>query len=241
LTKLFSDAPDQGDDYVAQATAKFKKDDGSLDVDALAKSWGHGQQHIGNLETEQAGLRKDLEQRLTMETFLEKITKAPAAPPSSSDNQDDEEPPKKPEIDLAQVTKLVEDKITATQRQATAQANVDYVAKKLQEVWGDGFSNKLNARAKELGVSKDFLGGMAESHPQAFLELVIPKTSSVTPSAFVPPQSTTRSATTTKGNDAWANFEEIRKKDPQKYWSREVQNEIHKQALDGRLPQFKQG
>jgi len=240
LTKLFDTAPDPEPNFVEAATAKFKKEDGTLDVEALAKSWGHANAHIGNLEGEQAGLRKDLEQRLTMEKFLEKIASKPT-PPSNPDNQVDEEPehPSQPSFDFEQVKTLVKDEITATQKQARAQANVDFVAEKLTEVWGKSYSQQLTARAKELGVTKEFLGSMAESHPQAFLELVIPKGTTVAPQVFVPPQSTTRPVPQTKGHRAWAQFDDLRKKDPQKYWSRETQSLIHKMALDGRLPQFK--
>lgn len=239
MTKLFSDAPDPEADYAALALAKFKKEDGTLDEVALAKSWGHANKHITQIETEQAGLRKDLETRLTMEKFLEKINSRPI-PPSNPDNQEGEEPvaPKQPEFDFDQVKTLVKDEIVATQRQANAQANVNFVAKELTKVWGDAFSSKLSSRAKELGVTQEFLSSMAESHPQAFLELVVPKGTTVNPNAYVPPRSDTRTTVVPKADGAWQNFEEMRKKDPRQYWSKETQREIHKMALDGRLPQF---
>lgn len=237
-------SPDQDslEDFTTQAKEKFAKEDGTIDVDALVKSWGHSQKHIEDIENENEGMRSDLRTRMTMEQFMDKMNKTtPQSNPDNTNRAELEDTTNQVSaLDEAKVATLAEQVYNRNKQADMAKQNFDYVSNELAKTWGPNFKQKLEARAQELGTNKDFLNSMALTHPKAFLELVIPKKEAVY-SDFAPPSSSSRTVMpeitgTTSQQNTWNQYEKMRKQDPAKYWSIPVQRELHRLAKEGKLP-----
>ena len=129
---------------------------------------------------------------------------------------------------------LIEARITERETRASAKANVDQTNDALVTHYGDPekASTAVQSRLKELGLSLEDLTSMAAKSPSAALSLVYgadgqkrPEELSLQSTANVPPRETPK--------DSKAAFDELRRKDPKRYWSPEVQNRIFQLAQAG--------
>jgi hypothetical protein len=210
---------------------KFKDDE------ELAKGKWESDNHIKNLEKELDGMRKELETRLTMEKFMTELEKKNAIkplgdnPPLSDEESNENVPKTTSGLKQEDVERIISDKMTEAQKQASKKRNVDYVASELKKTWGNDFQNKLLSKAEELSVGTEFLTDLASNHPQAFLRLVGADGSNRTTNdvhTFTPPKT---SVTGTFGVNSnvknFAYYEKIRKENPGKYWTIAVQKEMH--------------
>ena len=196
-------------------------------VEDLAKGKEASDVHIVNLQTEQAGLRTELNTRLSLEEFMEKFDQTSRAPvaPNPPGNQPDGQP------DTTKTTGLTEDdvkRLLQTEKQKTLQEqNIDLVKRELQSKWGDIYPTKLREKAKELSVGEDFLNNIAATNPQAFLKIVNPQSEAVV-TLDTPPVSTVNIPRNVQTGKKWSDFEKMRRATPQQYWDPSVQNEIHR-------------
>lgn len=221
----------QVDDPYAALVGEGKK---FKDAVSLAKGKLEADKHIERLEGEMQGLREELNQRLSLEKFLDKLEHGAE--------------PKAPEVTTPQVqsqtitpediAKTVKQILSTEKDVSTRQSNVDFVRSRLQEVWGRDYVSKLEEVAPEVG-GKEFLSSIAETNPKAFLKLVgidqqgRQVTPPVNTDVVVPPKNTTTvtpfgSAAIGVKNQAY--FQKLRKEDPKKYWAAETQMEMHKIA-----------
>ena len=87
--------------------------------------------------------------------------------------------PTQPEV-TTQTSQLTEEKVQELalkamqqqQAQATKDANLATVNSTLQKVFGAEAENKLEAKCKELGISKEFGMSVAKDSPKAFLKML---------------------------------------------------------------------
>ena len=118
-------------------------------------------------------LEEELNTRTNMQDFLDEIK---SQRPQEQGNQPPPSTSVSTPFNPADIDELLDKKLEATRRREIAQQNVDHVQQELTKTWGPDYVSKLVARARELGLSQDFLGSVAETSPKAFLEMVIPKT-----------------------------------------------------------------
>ena len=127
--------------------------------DAL-QSIPHAQHHIETLQEEMAGLREDLSKRKAVEEVLQEINKTPT-------------PEAEPQLTPEQLDALIDKRLTTKEAQTVAQSNTDSVVSKLSEVYGD--KDKANEmyqqKAKDLGLSVDYLNNLTATSPMAVFEL----------------------------------------------------------------------
>ena len=231
-------APAPGSDQATEVDvdsvkARFSKEDGTVDVDALLKAKAHADKHIAKVEAEHAETKADRDRRLTYEDMISKIN---ANRDSTSRTPPQEETER--EVDPTQVipedliSKKVDEMLTKKQQEARRVDNVAYAAQELTKVWGEDYTDKLLNRAKELNLSQDFLRDLARENPQGFLKIVVPSAPKAVERSFTPPQSSQRAYTQSEdtGVRNWAYYQKIKKSDPERYKSGEIAVEMDRQA-----------
>lgn len=220
----------EGDSYFTALVGEGKK---FKDPEALAKGKAESDAFILQLQQELAALRQDVTARANLEEIihdLKKSQQAPASNPGSPGqaNEDDKTGASAPSLE--DIKRLVTQELTSTQKQLQAEQNIRASEQELTKVWGNQTRSKLDARAKELGVSLEFLKSIAATTPKAFLEMV-GATQQVSPLVdnVAPPRSTlspspSTSAPMTIGtHKTEAYYKKLRKDNPSLYWSSEVQ------------------
>ena len=214
---------------------KFKTPEGELDVEGLAKGKIEADSFIERLKQEQATLRKELDTRLSYEEFLDEIKSSRTASNQPPTSDEVNEPNIEHVVGIKQedVMRLVKETLNQERTQAQKDSNRVSVARALQENWGSSFSTKLEQKAQELNLSREFMTSMAETNPQAFLKLVDANTPSPPAPDVSPPRNTMRSqgGHTKTGERNKAYYDEILKRDKRQYWSVGVQSQMHKDAL----------
>lgn len=228
---LFSNPDGTGQNPVEGNVLEALVGDGKKfkDNEALARGKIESDTFIQRLQSEMEELRQELNTRVTLEEFMEKMNQQGS--PNPSINQSSGNDPTKETLTKEDVASLVKEQLTSEQKKALKQQNVAVVKAELEKAWGDSFQSKLVTKTKELGVSQDVLSRMAEDTPLIFLKLVLDKTPSQNPLDVSPPRSS-QSFSVTNGVRDWNYFNKLRKENPRAYWSRETQSEIHRLAKE---------
>lgn len=231
--------PDQEPDYLEYVKSKFANDKGEVDLVALAKAKFKADQHIAQVEREQAGLRDELKNRTSFEEMLEQIKSAQSSQVAPTNHV---EPPTQgdasPKLTEEDYRRLAQETYKQETQKAEQQRNVDTVKQELTKAWGPDFSKKLNEVIQDLELTQDEAANVAATRPKAFLKLVLGSTPQT--QNYAPPASSVR--LTNSGPDVGVKnneyFEKIRKTDPVTYWSPKVQNELHTNARKMGLEAF---
>lgn len=225
-------------DYVAELVGPGKK---FPDVQNLAKGKYESDLYIKRLEQEREEQRRDLEARLSVEDFIKEMKKeknsilpsqVPQVPEGERRN---DQPQVKPGMSPEEIASLVEKQISQKEDEKQRRENVVFARNELLKQWGQTFPEKLKLEAGRLGVSEEFLSQTAEKAPMAFLKLlgVQPEGPSKASTYQAPPKNEMHVVIgNTEGstNLKWEDYEKLRKENPRRYWSRQVQSEIHKLA-----------
>lgn len=232
MTDLFQDhiddpIIDENKDYLSELVGEGKK---FSDPAALARGKYEADLFVERLKTEMSGLRNELNSRVKMEEFLDKLNsyQTPKSPDAG------QQPPVGAKEDGSKLTpedvlKLVDQR----EQKQKANENVSKVMNKLQESLGPNYATKLKQVTQSLGLSQDHINSLASTSPEALYKLLglDEKRQDLFQS---PPHSqvNTLGFKSTGGNKDWKYFDDIKKKDARKYWSTPVQNEMH--ALRGK-------
>lgn len=199
-------------------------------VEDLAKAKLHADEFIEQLKNEGHELRQDLDQRLNAEEMLEEIKKtrdeitAKAAEAGAGATT--------PGLDKEAISALVSDSIAESDRQKVSEQNILTVDTKMKELYGDKATEVLKKKAAELNVGVDFLKGVAEKSPDAFFNTIGVSTPKGTTTPGAPTGGTNSEAlrVVNEGSqveaNTWEHFEKIRKENPRRYFSTEVQNKL---------------
>lgn len=137
-------------------------------VEELAVAYANADGHIVTLTTELADVRKDLDGRLNATEILKELKEIQLKP-----NQD-QTVVTPPTLDAGQVAELVKSTMTDLDVEGKKTQNRLVVSDRLAREWGGAEASKvmLAQKAAELGVTVGFLGGVVESSPNAFYQLV---------------------------------------------------------------------
>ena len=210
------------------------------DNEALARAKAESDAFIARLQEEMAGLRQDLNTRLTMEQLMDKIAAKPnEAPPTQSPNQQTPNSEVK-STSPDDIERIIEDRLSKAERTRVQNANLALVRESLEQNWGQDYVQRLKEKASDLGVGEEFLQGLAKDQPKAFLKLVEADTPASKPAQtnntlFVPPtgQNVPRQANgfSPTGQRTKAFYDQIKAKNPSEYWSPSVQNQMHNDAI----------
>ncbi len=231
MTLFDNKTPDQVD-YKAKVAERFTKDDGSIDVDALSKSWAHSQEHITKVESDAAELRADNIKRLSYEDLLSKLEQRRD---SNADNgAEDHGNRNNEDVDLdALVDKRLNDRFNQFQQSTIQSDNRAFVRSELEKAWGSDFVEKLKTVTKELGKTEEQMNKLAGEDPQFLIRAVLGGNTQPKPIVNTSaPRSSISARTLPKGKSKYEEFKEVMKTDPKKYQNVHFQNEMLRVAKE---------
>lgn len=164
---------DSGANY-ADLLNGIKNESGAPKYDSVPKALealAHSQQFIPQLkadlqskEAEIAQLKAQLAQTQSVEEVVSRLTQQQQA-------QVRDEPTQASGLDEAAITNLVKSVLNQTKQQESAQSNVAKVQEALTAKYGDKVTEVLDAKAKELGTTRQELGALASRNPNMVLAL----------------------------------------------------------------------
>lgn len=228
-------------DYAAELVGEGKR---YKDIAALAKGKVDGDAFIGRLQAELKVLRSQLQGEQKIDAFLDQVknlNKPAASAQSNLDNQASENAGNQnintnntnqnaSSISLQDVESLLEKR----ERVRTEAQNFNYAVEKVKEAYGADYKATLATITQTLGATPEFMNDLAKTQPQAFLKLVgvTGASGKATPLPNGNVRSNGLSASNASGEKNAAYYSELRKKiGNDAYYSRDIQNEIHRQAL----------
>lgn len=192
--------PSVTDPYV-DLLRMVKNENGDTKYDSIPKAIEglvHAQQYIPQLKTELqqkeaelAALKAQLTQTQSLEEVVSRLTA------TQQQAQVKDEPPVTGGLDEQAVVNLVKNFLSQSEQQKSAQSNVQKVQEALSNKYGEKTVEVLEAKAKELGTTRQKLGELASENPNLVLALfgtqapngAKPTTTSQTiPSSYQPPR-----------------------------------------------------
>lgn len=195
--------------------ARFIKEDGSIDTDALLNKAFHADQHITKIESENANLRREVDSRLNYEDLLDKLNASRVQSASSSDpDLDDGERDEAGKLTEDVVDRLIESKLTKKQQEAVQASNVAFAKKELARTLGQDYVQKLRKLGPELDMTEQEMEYLAATKPKALLQMVAPQQRPVTDNSFAPPVSRTNTSSITTGEKTNSYYKEQLRKNP---------------------------
>jgi hypothetical protein len=198
-------------------------------IEDLARSRLEADKFIETLKGEAAELRQHLAERARIEELLDRLDAQKDDRLPGDDNQNSQaKAGASPDIE-----QLIETKLTRREQERARQDNLNRVRTELEKLFGANYSERIEAKRIELGFSREEMNEIAGRSPKALLQLVTPKPAGT---GYTPPPVSSASSDRLSSPGApqprtMAWYEQIRKTDKEKYWSPEVQMQLHKDAI----------
>lgn len=192
----------------------------------LARAKIEADNFIEQLKRENAEYRKEVQEKITMDEFLTKV-RSEVLP--KEQNQEGRVPPQNSEPDSKQVDidKLVQIAVEKREAYNKSQGNTQLVEAELTRQWGEQAAQKLQQKARELGMSLDKFKEIAQTSPDAFYTLVGLQKIKSTPS-ITPPASRGAPVAPSGTNSGQAHWDQVKASNRAYYFSQE-----------GRMAQYK--
>lgn len=222
-------------DYFSTLVGEGKK---YRDQNALAYSRLENERFTERLKQENEAMRKDITAKARLEELVTKLstvqpttttTQSPTNDNNQNNNRDVATVPSTAGLTPQQVDEIFEKRLNERN-------NYNRSVEGLKGIFGDDYQHKLDSEASKLGLGKEFVNNLAKTNPNAFLRLFegakqedmnmfTPPPSSINTSAMKTP------ATTLNGVRTEKFYQELKQKDPVKYWSKEVQQQEYNDAI----------
>ena len=231
---LTQDQTDDNTDYynlLVGEKAKFKNEK------ELAKGKYIADNYILTLETQMDQLRRDYEReknenmaKAKLEDLLDQYQNRKPAPPQDTTDTVD----KSPSINTKQIESLIENRMQERETSRKQSDNYNFVKNKLIEQYGQNYSNQLAQAITEFDMTEDQLNTMARSNPKALLKMMGVDPDPVIRDPFRAPPKTTISPFAPKPMEkrSWSYYQKMKDENPRKYFSRETNVQMHRDALD---------
>jgi hypothetical protein len=208
------------------------------DPEALARGKAEADRHIANLEEELSGMREDLNSRLNMQNFLDRLERSgvtnPASQQAAGDVPTEDRDTETAGLSMKDIEALVSQKLNETTVEAQRSQNTELVLRKLKENLGPTYGDRVKEVMTEMEVGEEFMKDLAASKPTAFLKLVGADKAPAAPqnpaSYTAPRTQVSTVAVPASGTKTQTYYDKLKSTDPKRYWSREVQAEIHREA-----------
>lgn len=198
-------------------------------VEDLARAKIESDNFIEQLKREQAELRSELQSRPTVDRSQEILDRLEALKTKPVTEQQVHQPLERTEVNGLSLTD-VERVLEQREQKARAQANIEKVKAKLQEAYGDKYGQALKLIAEKNGLTSQALDQLAAQSPQLVLNLM---GQVKTDTGFTPPSSSvvTEFAPSAGNPRTKSYYNKLKNEDRVKYFSREVQNQMYKDAM----------
>lgn len=192
----------------------------------LARAKIEADNFIEQLKRENAEYRKEVQEKITMDEFLTKV-RSEVLP--KEQNPEGRLPPQNSEPDSKQVDldKLVQAAIEKREAYNKSQGNTQIVEAEVTRQWGEQAAQKLQQKARELGMSLDKLKDVAQTSPDAFYTLVGLQKTKTAPS-ITPPASRGAPVAPQGNSGGQAHWDQVKANNRAYYFSQE-----------GRMAQYK--
>lgn len=208
------------------------------ELETLKKRVNDKDAHISTLEKENADWRKEVSTRMSLEEFFEKSSNRAAS--NDGNNPHERETParvvdNKASISKEEIADIVRNTLSTEVTRAKRNQNIEDTKAQLREALGSDYVAKLTEKMEALGVGPEFIDEVAGKSPKAVLNLLgISKTEEIRQPerGYEAPQSR-RSTTineTPNGVRDKAYYDSLRKSDPKKFFTPEVQLQRMKDA-----------
>ena len=215
-------------------------------VEDLAKGKLESDAFIQRLQLENEETRNDLQGRLSIEDFLEEMRKQkqdtpvsnPGTPNPNENGNTDSAPLDKPTmsgLSPEEVQALINSTVLERERNSRESSNKQESLKALAEAFGEGSQRVLQTKVAQLGISEEKLDELARTSPAAFKEVMGINSAQSTSGNTAPPPSAISGYPVSPSNrlnpdnpKTMKDFQEMRRQDPKRYATREIQNLIHK-------------
>lgn len=218
---LFGDKPDTNKEEVQKTTEfVFTVGDREYNAESASKKILNADEHISNLEKENAEMRKKLLEATTLDAVLQSMNKNGEKPTAPT-----------PAVDTPDIETLVERTINQRELQRTRTANVMQVDKLIKERYGEQAKTVLQQKLSSVGLDVNSAMEIAAKSPKAFMKMFDEGGSDPKPS--VPNHGTQH--TQNMGNDSiqegtYAYYAKIRKDNPALYNSPTIQRKMLEDA-----------
>lgn len=195
-------------------------------VDDALNSIAPAQEHISNLEKEMGEMREELTRRESAQEILNRIDASNSAKDTPIAG-----------LDKEAVAQLVNETVSQRDAKKILDANKREVNDKLNSIYGDKSGEVVNNKAKELGVSVEYLQNTAEHSPKAFYQMVglsdkSPSNESMNFNSDVNTQNLEKNLSGSIQHGTYKYYQALRKDNPSKYYTVEVQRDLHKHAKE---------
>lgn len=193
-------------------------------VEDLAKGKLEADAFIEQLKEENRLMREDLSKRPTLDD-IQDIMKL----------QNDTQSTPSPELNEEALSTIVQSQLQEMKTKDLEAGNVAQASNKMVELYGEKASEQVAIKANELGVTVQYLEGIAAKSPKMFFSTMgIETNTNNASSQSVASNQTAQGNNTeqfsnmssTPKDGTWNYYEQLRKEDPVKYFSPKVQNEL---------------
>jgi hypothetical protein len=192
-------------------------------VEDLAKGYINADEFVETLKGENATLKEQLVKAKTVEDVLERLNKANERAPA-------DQPVK---VEAPDIARIVKETVTGLETQKVREMNLSLADRKMAELFGEKAQEVFNSYASTPEL-KATLTQLASVSPDKFIAIFDKRTEqNVSSSASTGGVNTAAFGMTKPAvSDPSTKFfyDEMRRKQPQKYYSQEVQLAMHKAA-----------
>lgn len=205
-------------------------------AEELARGKAEADAFIERLKKEQEALRNELNTKLTLEQYIDKMaatgTTNTQTPNEPNGNQGEHLQGLKPE----DVERLIDQRVSQRETERIQNENLRTVKDTLSQQLGPDFTTKLKSIGQNIGMTEEDMTNMARTRPKALLALVGAQNSQ--------PQSQRQNTlfTAPTGNQGFRSegqpvdrtqkyYDNLKKSNPSEYWSPSIQNQLHKDAI----------
>lgn len=234
-------------EYLEQLVGEGKK---YSSMEELAKGYANADKFIEALKARTTDLEQEVSKRMAVEEFIKsKQTDGNQSQANESDSNSSGEPaPNQAEakeseaeerkVDESELIERIKAELKQEDEKEVSKRNTEAVVSRLQEVYGsdEAVNKAIQEKAAEIGVSVQWLQDAAAKSPKAFFSLTGIDGGKPAPSGPSPAVNTAglkpaaESANPQPGTKAY--YDELRRKDLNKFMSREVQSQYMKDAMD---------
>lgn len=215
--------------YLAELVGEGKK---FKTVEELAKGKWHADTTVETLKAEIAALKSQAESGKTVDTLLEEIRKMNGKEQGTDPGR--QQPPVTEQTNTpnpVNIEEVVLNTLKKSEAEKRLSENRNTAIAKMNEVWGKDAATELQKVASSIGVSVEYLRGVADQSPSAFFQLTGLNTNRNAPSGTTVPTSTVRTGINGAKDRTMAFYRELKKTNPTQYNSNEIRVQMHNDAM----------
>ena len=226
-----TETPPPQDSFVAKLVEA--KGENWSNPEVLAKGKLEADTYIQQLETQLTQMREDLGKQDYAAKLLDQLqnkaadptTAKPVMPNNNNDIGGTSEGNTNPSLSEEDLKSLVEQTLTAREKDSVVKQNLSFVDAELEKSFGTNAKATVQNKAKELGISIERMQEIAAESPNAFFSLIGEPKKSFNPMV----QGSVRTEGVNMQTSAernWSYYQNLRKSDRHTYYSPKVQQQL---------------